>query len=142
MYYTSGSATMVDPRSNKEYKALQFALRAFSCFNSFRDTFYPNGKKLRPYNIDELLTDIGLAHWIMDDGSKQGDGLHLNVYAFSLECVDRLINVLTARFKIKCSIHFKDGKPRIYVYKESMELLISIVKPHMDPSMMYKLGKL
>ena len=97
---------------------------ALPCFNSFREAFYPDGKKLVPYNIDELLTDIGLAHWIMDDGSKQGNGLHLNVYAFSPECVDRLINVLTNKFGLKCSIHFKDDKTRIYVFKESMELLI------------------
>ena len=96
---------------------------ALPCFNSFLDTFYPSpgaalpplpdtpaarcatgaeGKKLVPYNIDKLLTNINLAHWIMDNGSKQGDGLHLNVYAFSPECVDRFINVLTNKFGIKC----------------------------------------
>lgn len=135
-YYTR---SWVDSKSDKKYEALQFATMALPCFNKFQEAFYPDGKKLVPNNIDELLTDIGLAHWIMDDGSKQGSGLHLNVYAFSSECVDRLINVLTNKFGLKCSIHFKDGKPRIYVFKESMELLISIVKPHMDPSMMYKL---
>lgn len=77
----------------------------------FRDIFYSEGKKVVPSNIDELLTDIGLAHWIMDDGSKHGDGLHLNVYAFSPECVDRLINVLTTKFGLKCSIHLKNGQP-------------------------------
>jgi hypothetical protein len=30
----------------------------------------------------------------MDDGSKQGYGLHLNVYAFSNEDVDRLMFTL------------------------------------------------
>lgn len=148
-----------DSRSNKKYEALQFAIMALPCFNLFRDAFYLDDKKVVPLNIDELLTDIGLAHWIMDDGSKQGDGLHLNVYAFSSEDVDRLINVLTTKFNLKCSIHLKNGKPRMYVFKESMELLISrggraaphpvgrrtppgaIVKPHMIPSMMHKLSQ-
>ena len=129
-----------DSRSNKQYEALQFATMALPCFNMFRDIFYSNSKKVVPSNIDELLTDIGLAHWIMDDGSKQGKGLHLNVYAFSPECVNRLINVLNTKFGLKCSIHLKNGKPRIYVFKESIELLISIVKPHMVPSIMYKLS--
>lgn len=130
-----------DSRFNTQYEALQFTTMQLPCFNFFRDTFYLDGKKVVPLNIDELLTDIGLAHWIMDDGSKQGNGLHLNVYAFSPEDVDRLINVLITKFNLKCSIHLKNGKPRIYVFKESIELLVSIVKPHMIPSMMYKLSQ-
>nr|YP_009059689.1 LAGLIDADG endonuclease [Parasitella parasitica]AIO05739.1 LAGLIDADG endonuclease [Parasitella parasitica] len=43
----------------------------------------------------------------MNDGSKQGDGLHLNVYAFSPEDVDRLINVLSTKFALKCYIPLK-----------------------------------
>ena len=37
-------------------------------------------QKIVPSNIQDLLTPRGLAYWIMDDGSLQNKGLHLNTY--------------------------------------------------------------
>lgn len=77
----------------------------------------------------------------MDDGSKQNDGLHLSVYAFSTECVDKLMFTLQDKFSLKCTIHYnRDNKPRIYIFKESMPTLVNLVHPHFHPSMLYKLG--
>jgi hypothetical protein len=36
--------------------------------------FYPNGKKIVLLDIEEHLTEIGLAFWIMDDGGKNTYG--------------------------------------------------------------------
>jgi hypothetical protein len=67
-----------------------------------------------------LLTPRGLAFWIMDDGSKQGSGLHISVYGFSNTDVDKLMFTLQDKFNLKCSIHYnRDNKPRIYIFKES-----------------------
>jgi hypothetical protein len=101
--------------------------------------FYLNNLKVVPSDIFNLLTEIGLVHWIMDDGSKHGKGLHLNVYAFSIEDVNRLINTLENKFGLKCSIHLKGNKPRIYIWAESMNNLRSLVKPYMCSSMCYKI---
>ena len=58
----------------------------------------------------------------MDDGSKHGSGLHLSVYAFSNQDVDLLMFTLQDKFNLKCSIYYnRDKKPRIYIFKESME---------------------
>ena len=77
----------------------------------------------------------------MDDGSKQGKGLHISVYAFSNEDVDKLMFVLQDKFNLKCSIHYnRDNKPRIFIFKESMENLITLIKPYFIPEMLYKLG--
>ena len=75
----------------------------------------------------------------MDDGSKQGKGLHLNVYAFSSEDVNKLIDTLKNKFGLKCSIHLKNSKPRIFIWTESMDHLRSLVKPYICPSMCYKI---
>ena len=100
------------------------------CFNVFRDLFYSWNVKTVPYNIYELLTAKGLAFWIMDDGSKHGTGLHISVYAFSNNDVDKLMFTLQDKFNLKCSIHYnRDNKPRIYIFKESMDHLITLVKP-------------
>ena len=61
------------------------------CFNEFKEMFYILNVKRVPDNINELLTARNLAFWIMDDGSKHGDGLHISVYAFNSADVDKLI---------------------------------------------------
>ena len=77
----------------------------------------------------------------MDDGSKQGKGLHISVYAFTNEDVDKLMFVLQDKFNLRCSIHYnRDNKPRIFIFKESMENLITLVKPYFIGEMLYKLG--
>jgi hypothetical protein len=80
--------------------------------------FYVSNTKIVPDNIYELLTPRGLAFWITDDGSKQGSGLHISVYAFTDKDVDRLMFTLQDKFNLKCSIHHnRDNKPRIYIFK-------------------------
>ena len=111
------------------------------CFNVFRDLFYSWNVKTVPYNIYELLTAKGLAFWIMDDGSKHGTFLHIGIYAFINNDVDKLMFTLQDKFNFKCSIHYnRDNKPRIYIFKESMDDLIDKVKPYFINNMLYKLG--
>jgi hypothetical protein len=77
----------------------------------------------------------------MDDGSRQGDGLHISVYAFSNEDVDKLMFTLQNKFGLKCSLHYnRDKKPRIYIFKESMDKLKSLIYPYFIKEMLYKLG--
>jgi hypothetical protein len=77
----------------------------------------------------------------MDDGSRHGLGLHLSVYAFSTGDVDKLMFVLQDKFNFKCSIHYnKDKKPRIYIFKESMDDLRCLTSPYFIKEMLYKLG--
>ena len=77
----------------------------------------------------------------MDDGSRQGDGLHISVYAFSNEDVDKLMFTLQNKFNLKCSIHYnRDKKPRIYIFKESMNDLRSLISSYFVKEMLYKLS--
>ncbi len=95
-------------------------------------------------NIKELLTPLVLAHWIMGDGSRQNKGLHLSVYAFTIEDVKLLINVLETKFDLKCSIHKHStigNKPRIYIWEKSRTKLRILVSPYIIPSMQYKIQK-
>ena len=39
-----------------------------------------------------MLTPKGFSYWIMDDGSRQNKGLHLNTYGFKLDEVIILKN--------------------------------------------------
>lgn len=122
------------------YKSLTFLTISLPCFNEYRNIFYLNNTKIVPKNIKDLLTPVGLAYWIMDDGSKIKNGLHLNTYGFTLEEVELLVKVLMNKFGLKCSIHMKDNQPRIYINYESINTLKSLVVSHMHFSMLYKLN--
>lgn len=139
--YIPQSRIIRDNRTKKTYSAISFTTMHLPCFNEFKEMFYELNVKKVPSNLYELLTPRGLAFWLMDDGSKHGDGMHIGVYAFTNADVDKLMFVLQDKFNIKCSIHYnRDKKPRIYIFKESMDTLRTLVKPYFIEEMLYKLG--
>lgn len=78
----------------------------------------------------------------MDDGSKQNKGLHLNVYAFDSESVERLLKTLRTKYSLVCSIHYHNNKPRIYIFEESIDNLRQITSKYFCERIYYKLGLL
>jgi len=62
---------------NNTYGVLTFTTRSLPCFTELHGLFYPNGIKLIPSNILDLLTPVGLAFLAQDDGSKCSNGFHL-----------------------------------------------------------------
>ena len=60
------------------------------------------GKKLVPSNIGELLTPVGLAFWIQDDGtfSKINGTVTLCVESFSQSDIESLMAVLKIRVRM------------------------------------------
>ena len=117
-------------------------------------------------NLNQLLTPRGLAYWIMDDGSIQNKGLHLNVYGFSLDEVINLKNTLENLFIrypfdisatqprpmegtnngsrggaiIKCSIHNHKKGYRLYIFEESMIIVRNLIHQYMHKDMLYKIN--
>jgi hypothetical protein len=51
-----------DKRTGKVYSSIRFNTLALPCFNKFFVLFYPNGQKIVPQNIGELLTLVSLAY--------------------------------------------------------------------------------
>lgn len=129
-----------DSSTNTIYTSISFATMQLPCFTELRNLWYLNGIKIIPLNIKEMLTPIAMAHWIMWDGSKQNEGLHLSVYAFSSSDVNLLIDALSSNFNLKCIIHNTDRGPRIYINNNSMDILRPIVSPYIVSSMNYKIG--
>ena len=110
------------------------------CLTELRELFYPNGVKIIPKNIFELLTPIALAHMIMGDGSVKQSGLVICTDSYSVKDIVRLINVLMIRYRLDCWLrNHSPTQPRIYINQSSMALLFNIVSPYMHPSMLYKL---
>ncbi len=114
------------------------------CLTSLHRLFYPNGKKIIPQNLYELLTPVApasqRAHLIMGDGSAQRHGLLICTDSYSLQDVVHFINVLIIKYRLNCSLRYHTPtQPRIYISQRSLPLLQSIVREHMCPSMLYKI---
>ena len=133
-----------DKKNNNVYSSVQFATLSLPCFNYYKDLFYKSDNtKIVPLNIENLLTPIGLAYWIMDDGSLQNKGLHLNTYGFTNQDILRLKTALENIFgenTLKCSIHKHKKGNRIYIWEESMVLIRNNISQFMHKDMLYKIN--
>lgn len=101
--------------------------------------------KILPFNIEELLTSIALAHWIMGDGYFTDGSVKICTDNFTKGEVLRLIEILYVKYDIKASINKRTNpggaiKWRIRISKLSMDKLISVARPYFIPEMLYKLG--
>ncbi len=135
--------TRTDKRSNKTSQSISFSTLTLPCLNYYHELFYKNKKKSIPSNIEELLTERGLAFWLMGDGLYRKDrgGVIICTDSFVLEDTKLLTAVLINKFELSASTSkHKDNVYRIYIHKKSVDKLIGLVKPYFISTMEYKLG--
>ena len=113
------------------------------CFNYLWDLFYKDKIKIVPSNIGDLLTEVGLAYWIMDDGGLgSNDTLNLHTESYTLDEVNLLIEVLKRNFTINSRKSLKRPQQWIIVIpKKEVPKVADLTMSYMHPSMYYKIGK-
>ena len=140
-------------------KISRFKTFTFSSFNWIEECFYIQDKvlnrriKVLPSCIEEYLSPLALAIWIMDDGGKVSGGIKLSTNNFTKEEVLLLCTILNKKFDLKVTVqsagvkrfHYlteevKKDQYILYISKLSMVKLIEIVGPYIHPSMKYKLN--
>jgi ubiquinol-cytochrome c reductase cytochrome b subunit len=122
-------------------KIVRFSTWTYTSFNWIYDLWYNNEVKHVPKCIDQYLTPLALAIWIMVDGAKISKSLKLSTNSFSYSDCLLLVKALHNNFNIKASIQSAGKKDQylIYIWKESLIDLTSIVSPYIIPEMKYKL---
>lgn len=132
-----------DKRTGKIYNSLIFKTRMLPCFNYLWELFYRERVKTIPNNIGELLTEVGLAFWIMDDGGLGSNGtLNIHTDSYTSEDVDLLIKVLNCNFQIDSRKSLKRPSQWIIVIpKKEVHKVAELTVGHMHPSMFYKIGR-
>jgi hypothetical protein len=95
-----------------------------------------------PYNIQDYLSPLALAIWIMDDGEFADPGIKIATHSFSKKDVEKLIFVLKFKYDLNCTVQKISikNKYNIYIKKDSMNILKNLILPHLHTSMYYKLG--
>jgi hypothetical protein len=95
--------------------------------------FYKDGKKRVSLKLENYLTPLVLAVWIMASGKFVAGGVQLYTYFYSIQDIEKLINMLTNRYGLKCSFHVsKEGLYRVDISNKSIELLRTIVGPYLS----------
>ena len=147
--YCSSSPKLIkyfDKRTQKEYSSLYFRTKSLKMFTDYHKFFYIEGRKVVPLNIFDLLSPIGLAHLIQQDGSfhKVSKGVTICTDSFIKKEVELICFVLTEKFNLRCTIQKAPGESldrfRIYISAKSVPLLRDLVQSYFHSSMLYKLG--
>lgn len=135
-----------DKRTQKTYQKAGFSTCTSPIFRSFRESFYPNGKKIVPANIQSLLhSRLALAVWYLDDGSLKTDckafRLHTNSFLFSE--VQALQKTIELNFDIRSTLHKQNQSFLISIGSKGSqaEKFCNLLKPFVEseiPSMLYK----
>jgi ubiquinol-cytochrome c reductase cytochrome b subunit len=133
--------TRLGPKG-KIRRVIRFSTWTYTSFNWIHDLWYKDKIKSIPNCINQYLTPLALAIWIMDDGSKSGKGLKFSTNSFSYNDCLVLIKALNDNFNLKATIQSAGDKNQfiIYVWKESMFDLRNIVSPYIIPEMKYKIN--
>ena len=122
----------------------RFHTYTYASLNDLHNSWYKNGVKKIPDNIELYLTPLRLAIWIIDDGRRVGSGLKLCTNCFTFQECIQLSLILFNLYEIKSTVQSR-GVPNqyiIYVWKESMPILQKLVRPYIVSTILYKLGNL
>lgn len=131
--------------SSKSLPALTVLHSQWYILNKEKNKFI----KIVPLNIGDLLTTIGIAHWIMGDGYWDNSSKTVVICTdnFTLSEVELLIIVLKSKFNLTATVQrrIKANKEicwriRFSSKSENIFLLRTLVQPYLIPSMLYKLN--
>lgn len=142
----------VDKRSGGRVASYRFYTLANSDVEIILKIFYRDGKKCVNNDILNNLTALSVAIWHMDDGSvswKKEDiekgwnskpEIRLCTDSFSVEEVEMIIKWFKEKYDINTHwrYHRKNKSPRIIIDADSADRYFSLIRPHIIPSMLYK----
>lgn len=148
------SLVFTEPRISYRYDSLKEKYPKSWWFRTIRhpllteiyDLFYErdgyrNGRKIVPKTIARELTPLGLAVWIMDDGSYSQRKIDISTYSFTLSEINLLCAVLKKNFEITFKFYKdRDKGYRMYCNQVETKKLIKVISPYFIDSMKYKLG--
>lgn len=149
------SLTRINKESGKEKKKVfYFQTLTFPYFTDLYKKWYEldsAGKRIRkklPLALENSLTPVALAHWVMGDGTFDSSGRHQRIIictdSFNLEEINVLRSILLDKYNI--STRIKSGKIgdkvyyRISITGEDKNKFQDLVKPFMVSSLLCRIG--
>ena len=151
-YYDRGYCSNLEPRvhtiilkkgdKKTEHFRYEFNTFTFRSFNWIHKMFYKKGKKYIHPEIENYLTPLALAIWIMSSPTKYLSNKQLIIFTTFKEKKDRLllVNLFFKRFGLNCTDDLHKDRDVIIITKESVKKLQTLVAPFILPSLSHKVG--
>lgn len=134
----------IHPKSGETYKYCRWQSSAGPAFGKWRKYFYPNGKKITPNDIGEILTEpISLAVWYMDDGyfNKIDRNSYIYLGRITRDEVEILQKAIEKNFGIVATIYDKKNKGfALFFGAMQTKKLQNLIGPFIIESLQYKLS--
>lgn len=111
-------------KNRKVYFNLKFHIFTFQSFTWIYDQFYSKKMKKLPQNIDQFLSPLMLAVWIMGDSHYTPFGIRIHCEHLSHNDVLRLQKVFMLKYGWKTTIQKKQNPSKTKTY-ESIYLCVS-----------------
>ena len=134
-------------KGNKVFYHYRVSSYTYTSLNWLHEIFYiNNGKsyvKVISNNLYNFLTPLSLAIWFMDDGSKSNNTVRIATNNFTHDECIFLCKLLKNKYNLNITAQNR-GKDRgyiLYIMVDSYHSFVSIIEPHILPSMLYKLGR-
>lgn len=107
--------------------------------NSFGDSFYdPNRVKIIPPDLDQYITPLTLAIWIMDDGSLNSVNMRIATMSFTEQEHYILQDYMYRIFGLKSKVIPFSEYFQLCLDKENTQKLSDIIRPYVVSCMQYK----
>jgi len=121
---------------------VSFNTYSLPCFTELYNLFYPEGVKIVPSNIEEILTPLSLVYWIADDGSfcKRDRRLTLCTNSYNLKGVNLLAKTLANKFHLVSTINKTKTGYVIIISAKSIPNLQVLLANIMPAMMQHKIG--
>ena len=123
-------------------KSLPLFVPYYSKFYEFNEDLN-KFTKILPLDINEFMDPIVLAYLIMTDGNFDKGRNRVRIYtnSYSKEDVQRLALIIKDKFEIYTGVlHDRNNQWILTIGAKNLDLLRSIVNPHFQPSMRYRIG--
>jgi len=121
---------------------IEFVSRTSPLLTEIRKRWYPNGKKVVSEMDLKNLDALGLAVWYQDDGCYNPHGRHCIIAIDDFKGQEHVLKRLfNERWELDPIVEFKKGGyPRLRFSVAGSDKLLRIIRNHIHPSMIYKLG--
>ena len=114
-----------------------FRTKSLPLFTQWRQKFYRGGKKIIPQDI--FLSPLSLAIWFMDDGYFDKKAAYFCTHCFTNDNLNHLQKLLRG-FGLESSLILDRGHYKIRLLVGSTQTFINLVRQHIHPTLLYKIG--
>ena len=147
-YEALKSLVLTAPQHYGRTNSVWFRTISHPDLTKLQQIFYRDGKKIIPKNIKQFLkSPLTMAVWFMDDGNARRDkgrlcSYNINTQSFTATENSILQKELKKIWNIETNLHSNHGYQRLYIKSQSVKRFTEIIKPHVLPSLSYKISSI